>query len=67
MIISVIDITDKLPTGIISPLVVQCVAYLNHQECLDEPGLFRIPGDMSVMKKYRVDFARGKIHNHYIN
>ena len=50
---------EKLPTGIVSPLVVQCIAYLNHQECLVEPGLFRIPGDMSMMKQYRASFARG--------
>ena len=72
LLMFLILIIDKLPVGVVSPLVVQCVAYLNHQECLDEPGLFRIPGDMSIMKQYRVLFARGKkyifciIDYHYI-
>lgn len=51
---------DKLPEGVISPIVVQCIAYLNREHILKEPGLFRIPGDLSVMKKYRVEFARGE-------
>ena len=44
----------------ISPIVVQCIAYLNREHILKEPGLFRIPGDLSVMKKYRAEFARGQ-------
>ena len=54
------SVADKLPEGVISPIVVQCIAYLNRENILKEPGLFRIPGDLSVMKKYRAEFARGQ-------
>ena len=56
----IFSVADKLPEGVISPIVVQCIAYLNREHILKEPGLFRIPGDLSVMKKYRAEFARGQ-------
>ena len=58
--ISLFYYSDQIPVGILNPLVIQCIGYLNQQECLNEPGLFRIPGDMSIMKQYRASFARGQ-------
>ena len=51
--------TEKLPTGIVDPILVQCIAYLNKEEILKEPGLFRIPGDLSVIKRLRSQFIAG--------
>ena len=43
----------------VSPLVVQCVAYLNREHVLKEEGLFRIPGDLAAIKKIRQQFIAG--------
>ena len=51
--------TDPLPQGIIHPIVVQCVAYLNKESVLKEEGLFRIPGDVAVIKQLRERFING--------
>ena len=50
--------TDEL--GILNRMVVQCVGFLNQQKCLDEEGLFRVPGDMTEINKLRSKFVRGK-------
>ena len=50
---------DPLPQGIIHPIVVQCVAYLNKESVLKEEGLFRIPGDVAVIKQLRERFING--------
>ena len=52
-------ISDPLPQGIIHPIVVQCVAYLNKESVLKEEGLFRIPGDVAVIKQLRERFING--------
>ena len=41
---------DKLPTGVVDPLLLQCVSYLN-KEVLKEPELFRIPSDITIIKR----------------
>ena len=46
----------------IPPIVVQCVAYLNRPIGLNEEGLFRIPGDMSQVRKLRAGFVAGQLH-----
>ena len=51
--------TDPLPQGIVHPLVIKCVAYLNKETVLKEEGLFRIPGDVAVIKKLRERFLSG--------
>ena len=51
--------SDPLPQGIIPPLVVQCVGYINRDSVLREPGLFRIPGDVATIRRIRSDFVRG--------
>lgn len=53
---------DPLPQGIIHPIVVQCVAYLNRESVLVEEGLFRVPGDLAAIRRLREDFVGGK-HN----
>ena len=50
---------DKLPTGVVDPLLLQCVSYLNKDEVLKEPGLFRIPGDITIIKRLRSQFIVG--------
>ena len=50
---------QSLPGGVIPPIVVQCVAYLNRPMCLNEEGLFRIPGDMSQIRRLRDGFIAG--------
>ena len=52
-------LSDPLPQGIIPPLVVQCVAYINRDSVLREQGLFRIPGDVATIRRIRSDFVRG--------
>ncbi len=59
IISTILPLTDPLPQGIINPLVVQCVAYLNREEVLVEPGLFRIPGDLAAVRKLRTAFLTG--------
>ena len=49
---------DKLPTGVVDPLLLQCVSYLN-KEVLKEPELFRIPGDITIIKRLRSQFIVG--------
>ena len=51
---------DPLPQGIIEPLVVKCVAYLNRDDVLVEQGLFRIPGDLAAIRKLRTSFLNGQ-------
>jgi hypothetical protein len=51
---------DPLPQGIVDPLVILCVAYLNRDSVLREAGLFRIPGEVSSVKKIRSDYIRGQ-------
>jgi hypothetical protein len=51
---------DPLPQGIVDPLVILCVAYLNRDCVLREAGLFRIPGEVSSVKKIRSDYIRGE-------
>ena len=51
---------DPLPQGIIHPIIVKCVAYLNKESVLKEEGLFRIPGDVAVIKRLRERFLAGK-------
>ena len=50
---------DKLPTGVVDPLLLQCVSYLNKEEVLKEPGLFHIPGDITIIKRLRSQFIVG--------
>lgn len=54
-----LPLSDPLPQGIIPPLVVQCVGYINRDSVLREPGLFRIPGDVATIRRIRSDFVRG--------
>ena len=54
-----LPLSDPLPQGIIPPLVVQCVGYINRDSVLREPGLFRIPGDVATIRRIRSDFIRG--------
>jgi hypothetical protein len=51
---------SKLPTGVVDPLLVQCVAYLNREEILKETGLFRIPGDLNQIKQLRSRYLLGE-------
>ena len=51
--------TDPLPQGIVHPIVIKCVAYLNKESVLKEEGLFRIPGDVAVIKQLRERFISG--------
>ena len=51
---------QSLPGGVIPSIIVQCVAYLNRPSCLVEEGLFRIPGDMSQVRKLRDGFLAGE-------
>lgn len=53
--------TDPLPQGLVDPLVVLCVAYLNRDSVLREVGLFRIPGDVASVKKLRTGYIRGEL------
>lgn len=55
--------TDPLPQGILDPLVVKCVAYLNRESVLVEQGLFRVPGDVAAIKKLRASFISGEESN----
>lgn len=55
-------IPETLPQGVVSPLVVQCVAYLNREHVLKEEGLFRIPGDLAIIKSYRQKFVAGIVY-----
>ena len=50
---------EELPGGVIPSIIVQCVAYLNRPVGLNEEGLFRIPGDMSQIRKLRAGFISG--------
>eukprot|EP00731_Ephydatia_muelleri_P012612 Em0006g1506a len=50
---------DPLPNGVIEPLVVQCVSYLNREHVLEEEGLFRVPGDVAAIRKLRGQFVMG--------
>ena len=52
---------DTLPQGVVHPLVVQCVAYLNREHILKEEGLFRIPGDLAAIKRIRHHFIAGMV------
>ena len=52
---------ETLPGGVIPPIIVQCVAYLNRPACLNEEGLFRIPGDMSQIRRLRDGFIAGEL------
>ena len=52
---------QSLPGGVIPSIIVQCVAYLNRPSCLIEEGLFRIPGDMSQIRKLRDSFLAGEL------
>ena len=54
-----LPLSDPLPQGIIPPLVVQYVGYINRDSVLREPGLFRIPGDVATIRRIRSDFVRG--------
>ncbi|XP_011410242.1 PREDICTED: pollen-specific leucine-rich repeat extensin-like protein 1 [Amphimedon queenslandica] len=51
---------ETLSTGIVDPLLVQCISYLNKEDILKEPGLFRIPGDLSIIKQLRRQFVAGE-------
>lgn len=52
---------ESLPGGVIPPIIVQSVAYLNRPACLNEEGLFRIPGDMMQIRKLREEFIAGNL------
>ena len=39
-------------------LIHYCVSYLN-KEVLKEPGLFHIPGDITIIKRFRSQFIVG--------
>ena len=52
---------DPLPNGVIDPLVIQCVSYLNREHILDEEGLFRVPGDVATIRRLRGQFVMGKL------
>lgn len=54
-------VEESLPGGVIPPIIVQCVAYLNRPACLNEEGLFRIPGDMSQIRRLRDGFIAGEL------
>lgn len=56
---SKLTFADPLPQGIINPIVIRCVAYLNKESVLKEEGLFRIPGDVAAIKQLREKFIAG--------
>ena len=54
------------PSGINPVLVSMCVEYLHQPLALREEGLFRVPGDNSLMKSMHKDFQSGTASKEYL-